>query len=306
MTFIRIRALLSAVGLTLGTLSVRAAFEDPLWSARSAALGGAFTTVGDDPTAAFYNPAAAASVRPRGANFGYAQLFTGVDEVDLSMNQLAYVHPLPAKTIMALGWGSVVAGSLRREDTVVLSAAQRYDDVPGVGSFSAGLSLRYLSQKYTLDSRSASDPVFKDGAGQDAVAIDLHAHLPNMDFLLPGLSAGLSLRSLNQPNVGLGETQRLPFEAALGARYDWKNWSTPLDFVFREGTLTPQLGVEGRFVENRLAARLGTDTHQVGAGLGYRHAMGKTTHLSVDYTFMWPLEVESTSGSHRATIGLEF
>jgi hypothetical protein len=286
---------------------LRAAFEDPLWSARSAALGGAFTTIDDDPTGAFYNPAALASARPRGVNFGYAKLFAGVDNVDLSLNQLAYVQPLPEGTTLSLGWGSVVAGGLMREDTVALGAAQRFEHVPLIEVISAGVSLRYLSQKYTLDAaRSAGDPVFRDGAQRGVMALDVHAHVPEVDARLPGLSAGVSLRALNKPDVGVGNKVRLPTEAAFGLRYRWGRWSLPLDIVARDGELTPHVGIEGRLAQDRVALRAGTDTHQAGAGLGYTHALRKSLQLQVDYTFLWPLELENSSGSHRATIGVKF
>lgn len=286
---------------------LRAAFEDPLWSARAAALGGAFSTIGDDPTGAFYNPAAVAAARPWGANFGYAQLFTGLDNVDLSMSQLAYVHPLPEGTAISIGWGSVVAGGLRREDTVVLGVAQRIENVPAIGILSAGASLRYLSQKYTLDAaRSAGDPVFRDGNQRGVVAIDVHAHVPEMDPLLEGLSMGLSVRGLNNPDVGLGSEARLPTEVVFGLKYDFKRWSLPMDMVARDGEIEPHLGVEGRVARDRVALRAGTDTHQAGVGFGYAHPLGQSTQLQMDYTFLWPLEVEGTSGSHRATIGLRF
>lgn len=306
MRHIGVRFGMAVAGVAIWAFSAQGAFEDPLWSARSAALGGAFTTIGDDPTAAFYNPAAAASVRPRGANFGYAKLFTGVDEVDLSMNQLAYVQPLMDRAILTAGWGSVVAGDLHREDTFTIGAAQHYENVPLMGALSAGLSLRYLSQSYKLDQRSSSDPVFQEGSSRGVMALDVHAHKPAFESLFRGFSAGLSLRGINEPNVGLRDTVRLPMEIALGFQYQWKNWNLPLDLVHRKDKLTPQLGVEGRFVENRLAVRGGTDTHQAGAGMGYTHPLGKTLLLKVDYTFLWPLEIESTSGSHRATVGLEF
>jgi len=286
---------------------LRAAFEDPLWSARSAALGGAFTTIEDDPTGAFYNPAALASARPRGVNFGYAKLFAGVDNVDLSLNQLAYVQPLPEGTTMSIGWGSVVSGGLMREDTFVLGAAQRFEHVPLIEVVSAGVSLRYLSQKYTLDAaRSAGDPVFRDGAQRGVVAFDVHAHVPEVDPRVPGLSAGLSVRGLNKPDVGVGSKVRLPTEAAFGLKYKWRSWSLPVDMVVRDGELTPHVGVEARLAQERVALRAGTDTHQAGAGLGYTHALRKSIQLQVDYTFLWPLELQDTSGSHRATIGVKF
>src|SRR4051794_35336743 len=60
-----------------------AVFQDPYWSARVAALGGAFTAVADDPAGVFYNAAATTQIKRRAGSFSYARLFTGLDGVKL-------------------------------------------------------------------------------------------------------------------------------------------------------------------------------------------------------------------------------
>src|SRR5437870_1319091 len=71
----------------------QAAFLEPYWSARVAALGGAYTAVSDDATGVFYNPAAGVGIH-RQADFSYSKLLTGLDSVNLSLSQFSFVQPL--------------------------------------------------------------------------------------------------------------------------------------------------------------------------------------------------------------------
>lgn len=298
----RLIVLAAVLALSAGA---RAAFRDPLWSARAAALGGAMTALGDDPAGAFYN----AATTPEGsaaAQFTYAKLFTGLDEVNLSLSQFAYVRPLKAYNGISLGWGSVSASRLRREDTVVLGFAHLFRDWGGLGNVAVGASARLLSQSFTLDDRTASDPVFADGRSRQDVAVDLHAYMKDVSPRSPGLSLGLSLRGINRPDVGFLTQDKLPLETVLGLAYRWKNLTFPLDVVVRDSDVTPQFGVESLHAGERLALRLGSDTHSVGTGLGYRIDRSRGLSLKFDYAFLWPLNIEGTSGSHRATLGVRF
>lgn len=291
--------------LVFSAPQVHGAFKDPLWSARVAALGGAATALDAGPAAAFYNPASVSEQKNKEVEFTYAKLFAGLDNVNLSLSALSYLQPLPGSNVLTAGWGSVNASGLRREDTLAIGASHLFEDVKWIDRISAGATLRYLSQKYTVDTRSAGDPVFQDGTSRSDVAIDLHAFVPEVPGV-SSLAAGLSIRSINQPDVGFSETDQLPLEVALGAHYRWRNLAFPLDLVFRGGDFTPQLGVEALFIKDHLALRGGTDTDQIGTGVGYRHDLGSKRSLVFDYTFLWPLKLEDTSGSHRATLGVRF
>jgi hypothetical protein len=301
----KVRGLLVA-GLVLAAGSARAAFLDPLWSARVAALGGAYTALSDDSVAVFYNPAATARMEMKSAGFSYAKLFAGVDDVDLSLSQVSYLHPLTGFNTLGVGWGSANASRLRREDTVVVSLAHEIREIPALKRLAVGVSARWLSQAYTLDDRTSSDPVFRDGRGRRDTAVDVHLFLPEVSRAPVELSAGLSVRSLNRPNVGFSETERLPVETAGGVALRWKNWTLPLDLVGRGGDFKVQAGLESALWNRRLALRAGTDTDQAGAGFGLRLPVSVRTTLIIDYAFLWPLKIQDTSGSHRATVGLTF
>lgn len=284
---------------------VHGAFKDPLWSARVAALGGAATALEAGPVAAFYNPAAVVSQKEKEAEFTYAKLFAGLDDVNLSLSELSYLHPLVGNTVLTAGWGSVNASGLRREDTLAIGVGHLFQDVKWIDKISAGATVRYLSQSYTLDQRTATDPVFKDGSRRSDIAIDVHGYVPEVPYVAD-LSAGLSVRSLNQPDVGFSEKDTLPLEVSLGALYRYKKINFPVDLVFRHGDLTPQVGVEALFFKERLALRGGTDTDQIGTGVGYTHDIAEKVGITFDYTFLWPLNLQDTSGSHRATLGVRF
>jgi len=283
-----------------------AAFKDPLWSARVAALGGAFTAVGDDAEAAFYNPAAAVDMETQAVSFSYAKLFAGLDDVNLSLNQLAYVQPVDSFGVITAGWGSVTAGGLRREDTLILSVAHMFRNIKYVGPVSAGVGVRFLSQSYTLDERTRNDPVFQDGSTKKSWAVDAHLFSPSVGLGESALSGGISFRGINRPNVGFYEEEKLPLEVALGVLYKWRKISVPVDIVRRGADVTPQVGVEASFMENNLALRAGSDTHQIGTGLGYVYPLNSDLSLSFDYAFLWPLDLKDSSGSHRVTLGIKF
>lgn len=303
-TFFRTAVVAGVV--VLNAFSAWGAFEDPLWTARSAALGGAMTVMGGDPSAVFYNPAATVNMERPAAHFTYAKLFAGLDEVDLSLNEFALVQPLKSFSAITLGWGRVNAAGLRREDTVTVGVSHLFRNLGRAGDVSVGMSGRALIQTFSPDAGSAGDPVFRRGRSRNDVAIDLHAHMAEVEPISSRLSLGLSLRAINRPDVGFVQKDKMPLETVVGVGYRWGDYQFPLDIVVRGSDVTPQVGVEGRFAEDRLALRLGTDTDQVGAGMGYRRELSHRLSLSLDYAFLWPLKVEGTSGSHRVTVGVTF
>ena len=299
--------LLLTFAFWLSPFTLFAAFEDPYWSARVAAMGGAFTALSDDPTGVFYNGAATVKIKKRQANFSYAKLFTGLDEVKLSLSQFAYVGPLKNYGFVGIGWGNFGA-DFYREDTVLASYAYDLSDVfEGYeGLLSVGVSMRYLTRRFVIDERTVNDPVFSDGNRTHAAAVDLHWFSKPEPNLFPGLSLGISVKSINQPNVGFKDVERLPREVTGGIAYRWRELSIPIDIGSRAGHITPHLGIERFFMDENLALRLGSDLSEIGTGFGFVHRLSRTQRLVFDYAFQWPLKLKQGSGSHRATVGIKF
>ena len=272
-----------------------------------AALGGAYAAMSDDATGVFYNGAAMARSKKRSVELGYARLFSGLDGVSFSVGHIAFVQPLK-KGVVGMGWGGFGAG-FYREDTALAGYAYDISEVfDGYqGMISVGVSARYLTRRFVIDDRTISDPVFKDGNRTHDAAFDLHWFSVPEPNLFPGLSLGLSVRSVNQPDVGFKDSERLPREVAGGLLYQWRKLSIPVDIVCRGGELKPRFGLERTFwIDDAMAARVGTDLSQLGSGFGYTHELSKKLSLKIDYAFLWPLKLKKTTGSHRMTLGVKF
>lgn len=285
-----------------------AAFDDFYWSARVASLGGAFTALSNDPTGIFYNAAAGIRVRSKQANFSYARLFHGLDNVNFSLSQFAYTHPLNRTVSLGIGWGNFNSLRLYREDTLILSYARRMDGMfeNFKGDIAFAVTGRFLFRRFVLDDRSAADPVFSEKNRIQTGTFDLHFYsLPDPENF-PGLSIGMSVKSILQPDIGFREEQRLNREITGGILYSWKNFSFPLDFSGRGNEILSRMGVETSLLDDRFILRFGSDRSQVGSGFGYQHQFSDRFSVVLDYAFLWPLRLKGTFGSHRATFGVKF
>ena len=80
----------------------QAAFEENYWSARVGALAGAFHAISNDATGVFYNMAATNKTQSKQANFSYARLFAGLDEVSLSMRSCRKLGNICYKVAIAI------------------------------------------------------------------------------------------------------------------------------------------------------------------------------------------------------------
>src|SRR5205823_4294779 len=137
-------------------------------------------------------------------------------------------------------------------------------------------------------------------------ALDLHVLSVPSPHYFPGLTLGLTVRNVNQPNIGYQDAEKLPMELDWGLAYRWRNVVFPIDIVQRNGGVRPKFGMEWWTMNNHLAVRMGGDINQFATGFGYQHDISQHFSVVFDYAFMWPLQIEGTSGSHRATLGVKF
>lgn len=292
----------------IGSGISNAAFKDSGWGARPSGMGGAFTSVADDVNAILYNPAGIGQLSVPESSFMYAQLYTGLSGVKLGMNYFAYGQPVSDGGAWALSWANFVANGLYREDTVTLNYAHGLNEMyPGLeAELFMGANIKYLRNGYTLDERTKGDPVFAEDRFSSALAVDLGV-LANFE----SESVAFSVKNLNEPDIGLLETDKIPREYRLGLCYlfgdIWimKEALTALDVTYRDKDLNLHVGGESFFLNKMMALRLGGNTREITFGFGYLFDLSDLG-IQIDYAFIFPLEIEETSGSHRMSLLCRF
>jgi len=306
--------LLTAYSLQLKTYSLFAAFKDSGWGVRPLGMAGAFTAVADDANAPLYNPAGFALVKGEEVSLMSANLYSGLEGVDIGLTYMGYVHSL-GKNSGGIGfaWGALSSPGLYREDTVSLGYGIGLNNLFKFSGprISIGANARYLKHAYTLDERTVGDPVFANGTTASATTGDagIIVGLPKQ-----GLAFALAARSATSPDVGLLTVDKVPEENVFGVSYHtdklsylkFSDFTTALDVVSRDNNVDVRLGFETWFFNDKFAVRAGARPQDITFGLGYSVKFASKTELIVDYSFAWPLEIENTTGSHRIGLSIRF
>jgi hypothetical protein len=299
------RAHLAAAAAVLALLAApaRASFDVPIVTPQSAAMGGASLAGDGDSAALFLNPAAAAGLERPEAYMMYNQLYTGLKGVGgIGQGFASFGAPTKYGTLAA-GYGEFSAAGLLDERVVGLSFSRRF------GAVDAGVTGKYLYHSYQIgsDPAAASDPVFARGTSRSALALDAGV----IASLSDSLKAGLTVRNINSPDVGLASTDRVPREVQAGLSYLIKAWDLRLtaDYVYRDvpsGTLTdrsvPSIGLEKGFVNDMIRFRVGAAPDQLTGGIGIRCG-------PVDFDYAFVLNrglMASNAGSQQAGFRYRF
>ena len=265
------RALLPlALALALPLALPAAAFDaDP--PAREAAMGNGGAAGACPVDALDLNPALLADAGSAQAAARYQSLFSGLGD-DLSSGHLAYVQPLAGTPWGGLGlaWDHFGADNLQ-EDRLRLGWG--FDMVPQ-GLLSCGAQADWLRRAYEPGAALASYNSNWAAQGFD-LGMGLHSQLGAY------LSLGASVEGLLRPNLGVLGEDRLDRTFRVAAQAWLPTGMGPCVFELQqeqEGDLGRLSGgVEWRHPLG-LALRLGLDSAQVGAGLGYQRGP-----LGLDY-----------------------
>lgn len=315
-----VRTIKTASGFVVALLlaaSAHAAFRDMEWGARPAGMAGAFAAVADDSNAPAYNPAGIPQVRQTEATLMYAQLFSGLklysgnDTTSLGLGYLSFVpKPFTSLGNMGVYWARFSGQDLYAEDTLGVSWGSRLTDIyaPLSENVALGVTAKYMRRSFTLDAAAQSDAVFSDGSDSSAVGFDLGAQWQFLPETLPGLRLGVVGHNVNEPDLGFLEDERVASDWRVGLALQnpqLLKFTPSLEASFRRGKRELLGGVEGWLFENRLGLRGGANSREFGGGMSYRFAMG-SVGLQMDYTLLWPLYVDDTSGSHRLSLTARF
>ena len=298
-----------------------AVFKDPGFGARPMAMGGAFTAVADDSNAPLYNPAGITQAGNPQIGLSYAKLFSGLENVDLSLQYFSALYPYGEIGSFGISW-TYFSANYHRENTVNITYARSIERLfrfkGNWPEISFGANAKYLSHSYILDDYSRNDPVFASGSSKSNFTADLGLWAKLKANKFGVASAGIAVKNITQPDMGILTEDNAAAETRVGAAYkirklgSMKNLIIASDLVYRnivteqrEKNISLSLGAEAWFLNEMLAARLGGNSGGLTCGFGVKKNFGDYD-IIFDYALLWPLQLISTTGSHRVSLSCGF
>lgn len=263
-TAVRGRDAALAALLFLGFLprAARAWFETGEPGPRAQALGGAFVSVADDPTALAWNPAGLVQLRRHETMLALEQ---SPDLPGVENAWAAGVLHAPWFTT-GVGWQHVAVADVASEDVVTFGLARTVVR-RSLGAFVAvGASLEIAHVGLETGAGSGAVPLRGGATGTAADAGILLAPIPN-------IAVGAVLRHLGEPRFdlvpgGTATTLEREFEWGVSLRWREDGW-LHLARVRRGGTARMRAGAEVR-IASLLDVRAGVEQEAVSGGIGLR------------------------------------
>lgn len=313
--------------ITLTDLTeLNAAFKVSGWSARATGMGGAYTAVSDDSSGILYNPAGIAIAENIETNLMYTSLFYGLDGVELELKYGAFIVPIKGIGTIGANWANFTSVAQYREDTVTFAYANKVNGfiekifkIKLFPELSYGINVKYLKHEYKLDKRTRVDPVFEDDNSQYAISVDAGLLLKPFPTSQPGLTAGLVIKNINQPDIGLKSKDEIPLEVRYGMAYKLKtlgvvnNLLGSFDISYRnqdwgadKDKINIHVGAECWFFNELIGVRLGGNKNEYTSGLSFNTPSKLNLNVRLDYGFMYPIYIQESAGTHRISLTYKF
>jgi hypothetical protein len=217
--------------------------------------------------------------------------------------------------VIGLSWTRLGANDVYREDAFGGTFARDVSPLMGAllgprQHLALGASLRYLVHGYTLDARTAGDPVFADGSTKGALTGDAGILYRRILNETSNFNVGLGFRNVVPADLGLAAEDTVPLETRLGAGFYTAavpkvySLSVAADARARGDDVAVFLGSECWIVP-AFAVRAGGNADEYAFGISGDLGLAGLD-IRIDYTFLWPLAVEETSGSHAVALTTRF
>lgn len=297
--------------------TAQSAFKDPGFGARPMGLGGAFTAVADDINASLYNPAGIFITNSYSVGFMHAQLFAGLEDVELGLQHAAFIIPTSESGNFGVAYTRFASADDYSENALILTYAKDVN-IKIVPEFYAGINLKQIGHTYGLDDRTINDPVFASGNSKSDLSVDIGwwAALSSSDEKETAL--GFMFKDINQPDIGLETEDKVPSELKIGVKQSISEMGSMRDFLLAadisyrnqpdesdQNKLNVHIGSEVWLVERLLGLRLGGNFRGIGAGFSVHKDFTSLT-LRIDYSMLVPTAVQGTAGSHRIALTCSF
>jgi tetratricopeptide (TPR) repeat protein len=281
-----------------------ASFEQDQGGARVQGMGGGFAGLADSVDAMYYNPGGLGYLKRPEVNMSYSKLYVGLDDnSNLSQNTLTGYYPLKGaqgKQIggIGLGYETFSLNGLYSESSLGVYAGGI------VNKIGIGMGLKFMSIGYGTDEYTALNPVFSGGTSKGNIGIDIGV----ITEVGKGMKAGISLKDLNTPDMGIKYEDKVKRQIIIGGSYSTEAYNVVTDLnMDSNGDVKLLAGGERYFMERRIAVRagLGIGSRKYGRfniGAGY-----EGENIIFDYVFYYPLSgISDTYGTHKMTFGYKF
>ena len=283
--------------LYAGSGSEAAAFLKLDAGARAAAMGGAFTAVGDDASSVFYNPAGPALAHQQELMLSHSEWVAG-----LKNEHAAYILPVSPRLTLFTGITALLSPSLDSYDN--------FGDKTGSFSAMDGAAGAGLSWAF---SRDLFGGVFAKTVYQQADSRKAFAYAGDFGLVKTfgdSVRLGLSAQNLGTKMKLYSESFALPLTYRGGAacRVGEFAWLTAEAVKTGQSAAVFAAGAEGDYSFGRTEtafARLGYTTgRSKNAGSGFSAGAGlRSNDLRIDYAFS---PFGDLGDTHRITLTLKF
>lgn len=293
----------AALAAALLPCSAFAAFEYAPLSARSASMGASSLSSFQESAAIFTNPAGIARLDSSEVSFLYARPYAGLDDVALGLGHASLAVPTRAGNL-GVGYASFDANGMMSERTTVLS----YSSTLMTKRLAVGVSAKHLSHTFSPggDPLANADPVFANGTSASAWAYDVGGSFAVNRFM----TAGVAVRNLNEPEVGLVTEDKVAREIQAGVMLDFSGTGFKVtgDMLMRQAAEdgvkqdpVPHFGMEKGF-GGRFALRAGASSEAYSGGLGLRFG-----RVGLDYAMSFAKNlIQDNAGSHSLGMSYKF
>jgi hypothetical protein len=259
--------------------------------ARALAMGGAFTAIADDATAAYWNPAGLTQLEKQEVSSMYTNQFG----LNIGYSFLNYARVFSEKNAFALSWIRLSADNIPKtgldengrpiiidyfkeeDNAVLLSAARRLKE-----KISLGANIKTISGRI--------GEVNASGFGIDLGVLFSLSNSLKTGLVIKNIGANLKWNT--------GHSDTLPLTTTLGMAYKTTNNKVTVAVDIEKRTNRPLKfrGGAELWLSKDIAIRVGMNGENFTAGAGLR--IGK---LSLDYAYM----SHDLGSSHRISLGLK-
>ncbi len=263
---------------------------------RAIAMGGAFSAIGNDPAALYYNPAALRLNDFPAVMVNHIQLFSGFSDANYDFAGFSY--PTLSAGSLGLGFMTAGTGGIREFDEYSVEGDEMsYRESQAILGYAFGLPWKYLGEFTVGSSVKVLNQRIGDysdtGTGLDLGILYKHS-------MLKGLMLGCNMRDIIGAETKLQVTsEKVDRTIMLGAGYiyPFENGSNlsiavQLDIPERSDNEI-RFGAEYSF-KNMMSIRVGYDSQQITAGVGF-----SWYGFGVDYGFF---SREEAGSSHPVSL----